>query len=87
MRRARRLSLSWPGSLWCHIRGAAPAAHGAAGDRLDHPSPVTLAEEDRAGLARCPELDTATGHVRDFGEILTDRLGSTRPTWRGGRCS
>ncbi|MFI9569786.1 hypothetical protein, partial [Streptomyces rishiriensis] len=21
------------------------------------------------------------GHVRDFGEILTDRLGSTLPTW------
>ncbi|MFF0561754.1 transposase [Streptomyces sp. NPDC004266] len=47
--------------------------------------PTTLAEEVRAGLkdvlARCPELDTATGHVRDFGEILTDRLGSTLPTW------
>ncbi|MCJ1676275.1 hypothetical protein MTF65_02660 [Streptomyces sp. APSN-46.1] len=38
--------------------------------------PATLTEEDRAGLkevlARCPELDTAAGHVRDFGEILTD---------------
>lgn len=48
-----------------------------------HPS--ALAEEDRAGLkevlARCPELDTAAGHVRDFSEILTDRLGSTLPTW------
>ncbi|MFF4427512.1 transposase [Streptomyces sp. NPDC001549] len=44
--------------------------------------PATLADEDRAGLkevlARCPELDTAAGHVR---EILTDRLGSTLPTW------
>ncbi|MCX5435320.1 hypothetical protein [Streptomyces sp. NBC_00063] len=47
--------------------------------------PTALSEEDRAGLkdvlARCPELDTAAGHVRDFGEILTDRLGSTLPTW------
>ncbi len=47
--------------------------------------PTTLNEEDRAGLkevlAHCPELDTAAGHGRDFGEILTDRLGSTLPTW------
>ncbi|MFK0047580.1 ISL3 family transposase [Streptomyces sp. NPDC090741] len=47
--------------------------------------PATLTEEARAGLkevlARCPELDTAAGHVRDFGEILTDRLGATLPTW------
>ncbi|WP_418955207.1 transposase [Streptomyces tritici] len=46
--------------------------------------PATLKEEDRAGLkevlAHCPELDTAAGHVRDFGEILTDRLGSTLST-------
>ncbi|MFE3144861.1 hypothetical protein [Streptomyces scopuliridis] len=28
-------------------------------------------------LARCPELDTVAGHIRDFGEILTDRLGVT----------
>ncbi|WP_407698689.1 transposase [Streptomyces fagopyri] len=44
-----------------------------------------LNDEDRATLrdvlARCPELDKAAGHVRDFGEILTDRLGSTLPTW------
>ncbi|MER6203210.1 transposase [Streptomyces sp. NPDC001586] len=47
--------------------------------------PTALTEEDRAGLnevlARCPELDKAAGHVRDFGEILTCRLGSTLPTW------
>ncbi|MFH9735746.1 hypothetical protein [Streptomyces sp. NPDC017260] len=47
--------------------------------------PTTLTDEDRAGLkdvlARCPELNTAAGHVRDFGEIFTDRLGSTLPTW------
>ncbi|MER5485924.1 ISL3 family transposase [Streptomyces sp. NPDC002812] len=47
--------------------------------------PTTLTEADRAGLkevlARCPELDTAAGHGRAFGEILTERLGSTLPTW------
>ncbi|GAA2410248.1 hypothetical protein GCM10010433_06240 [Streptomyces pulveraceus] len=47
--------------------------------------PISLSEEDRAGLkdvlARCPELDTAAGHIRDFGEILTDRLGVTLPAW------
>ncbi len=29
--------------------------------------------------AQC--LAKAAGHVRGFGEILTDRLGSTLPTW------
>ncbi|MGW2036721.1 ISL3 family transposase [Streptomyces virginiae] len=47
--------------------------------------PTSLTEEDRAALkevlARCPELDKAAGHVHDFGEILTNRLGSTLPTW------
>ncbi|MEW2253052.1 ISL3 family transposase [Streptomyces sp. NPDC006975] len=47
--------------------------------------PTALTGEDRAGLkdvlARCPELDTTAGHVRDFGEILTDRLGATLTTW------
>ncbi|WP_326614374.1 transposase [Streptomyces scopuliridis] len=47
--------------------------------------PISLSEEDRAGLkdvlARCPELDTVAGHIRDFGEILTDRLGVTLPAW------
>ncbi|MFD5877653.1 hypothetical protein [Streptomyces yangpuensis] len=47
--------------------------------------PTTLTEEDRAALrevlARCPELDRAAGHVRNVGEILADRLGSTLPTW------
>ncbi|WP_406083573.1 ISL3 family transposase [Streptomyces virginiae] len=47
--------------------------------------PTTLSEDDQAALkdvlARCPELDTAAGHIRDFGEILTDRLGTTLPTW------
>ncbi|WP_329100883.1 transposase [Streptomyces sp. NBC_01439] len=47
--------------------------------------PTALTEDDRAGLkgilARCPELDTASRHVLEFGEILTGRLGATLPTW------
>ncbi|MFI1177225.1 DesA/ISL3 alpha bundle tail domain-containing protein [Streptomyces melanogenes] len=47
--------------------------------------PTTLSEEDRAALkavlAHCPELDTTAGHIRDFGEMLTDRLGARLPTW------
>lgn len=47
--------------------------------------PTALTEEDSTGLmdvlTRCPELATAAGHVRDFGEILSGRLGSTLPAW------
>ncbi len=47
--------------------------------------PTALSEDDRAGLkgvlARCPEMDTAAGHVRDFGELLTDRLSARLPAW------
>ncbi|WP_309053645.1 transposase [Streptomyces sp.] len=47
--------------------------------------PNALSEKDRAGLkdvlALCPDLDTTAGHVRSFGETLTDRLGSPLPTW------
>ncbi|MGW7045718.1 hypothetical protein ACWGDT_24120 [Streptomyces avermitilis] len=47
--------------------------------------PTALGEEDRAALkdvlARCPERDTAAGYIRDFGEMLTGRLGTTLPTW------
>lgn len=47
--------------------------------------PTALNDEDRVGLknllTRCPELDTAAGHVREFGEILTGRLGTTLPAW------
>ncbi|GAX58356.1 hypothetical protein AQJ27_47485 [Streptomyces olivochromogenes] len=47
---------------------------------------TALGEENRVALqdvlTRCPELDAAAGHVRDFGEMLTDRLGC-----RGCPCS
>ncbi|MEU1854182.1 hypothetical protein ABZ499_34230 [Streptomyces sp. NPDC019990] len=45
--------------------------------------PATLSEEERTAsknvLVRCPELDTAAEHVRGFGDILTNRLGTTLP--------
>ncbi|MFE4336427.1 ISL3 family transposase [Streptomyces sp. NPDC056831] len=47
--------------------------------------PATVTEEDRAGLkevlARCPELDTAASHVRNFGGILSGHLGAGLPAW------
>ncbi|WP_328876145.1 transposase [Streptomyces sp. NBC_00287] len=46
---------------------------------------AALSEDERAALkevlARCPELDAAAEHVRDFSEILTQRRGSTLPAW------
>ncbi|MEV6881322.1 hypothetical protein [Streptomyces sp. NPDC051135] len=45
-----------------------------------------MTEEERDGLKEVlgfPELDKAAEHVRDFGEMLADRLGSTLPTWIG----
>ncbi|MFJ6917249.1 hypothetical protein ACIQUX_25290 [Streptomyces sp. NPDC101133] len=47
--------------------------------------PIVLSEDDRVGLKdvleRCPELDTAAGHVRNFGEILSGHLGARLPAW------
>ncbi|MGW3451785.1 transposase [Streptomyces sp. NPDC001076] len=47
--------------------------------------PAALSEHEHAAmkdvLARCPELDAAAEGVRNFGEILTCRLGSTLPAW------
>ncbi|MGY3199972.1 transposase [Streptomyces sp. TE5632] len=47
--------------------------------------PTALSEEEHAALkdvlARCPELDAAAGHVRDFGEMMAHRRGPTLPAW------
>ncbi|MFD7876593.1 hypothetical protein ACFV5G_21205 [Streptomyces sp. NPDC059766] len=47
--------------------------------------PTVLSEEDRAALkdvlARCPELDAAVGHVRNFGEMMAHRRGPALPAW------
>ncbi|MEU0719187.1 transposase [Streptomyces lavendulocolor] len=45
--------------------------------------PESLAETDRlrlkAVLVHCPELDTFTGHVRSFGQMLTEPRGERLP--------
>ncbi|MFD6879991.1 MULTISPECIES: ISL3 family transposase [unclassified Streptomyces] len=60
-----------------------PTVRQVTGWLTRHPS--ALCEDDRAGLkdvpTRCPELDTAAAHVRDFGEILSDRQGARLPAW------
>ncbi|MFD9374110.1 transposase [Streptomyces sp. NPDC059999] len=65
-------------------RGTA-AAVGAAGDRLAHPAPhgPDRGRPSRPEGGPGPLLRTGqgAGQVRGFGEILTDRLGSTLPTW------
>ncbi|WP_327135965.1 hypothetical protein OG311_38450 (plasmid) [Streptomyces sp. NBC_01343] len=57
-----------------------PTVRQVTGWLTRHP---TALSDDRAGLndvlTRCPELDTAAGHVRDLGEILSDRQGDGLP--------
>ena len=47
--------------------------------------PTTRSEEEhqhlKSILARCPELEAAHQHIRDFGEILTCHLGTLLPDW------
>ncbi|MEU4262682.1 ISL3 family transposase [Streptomyces argenteolus] len=47
--------------------------------------PETLTETEhlrlRAVLVHCPERDALTGHVRSFGQILTERQGERLPQW------
>ncbi|MGA5069064.1 BTAD domain-containing putative transcriptional regulator [Streptomyces exfoliatus] len=47
--------------------------------------PESLTETDRlrlkAVLVHCPELDALTGHVRSFGQMLTERQGERLPQW------
>ncbi|WNO76724.1 transposase [Streptomyces sp. AM8-1-1] len=65
---------------------AGTAADGAAGDRLVHTAPHNPDRgrpgRPEGGLGPLPRTGQGRGtHVRDFGEILTDRLGCTLPTW------
>lgn len=46
-------------------------------DRLDPDDKTRLKEI----LARCPELDTAAGHVRGFAEMMTNRDGHLLDEW------
>ncbi|MFE3526389.1 hypothetical protein ACFXOD_33205 [Streptomyces sp. NPDC059161] len=48
-------------------------------------NPGNLSDEDALALkeirAGCPELDAATGHVRDFATMMRDLTGSELPAW------
>ncbi len=53
--------------------------------RMDSP-PARVPDGDRppsiqAILVHCPELDALTGHVRPFGQVLTERQGERLPQW------
>ncbi|MEU8893507.1 ISL3 family transposase [Streptomyces sp. NPDC048442] len=66
-----------------HAPPAPPTVRQVTGWLTRHPT--SLSDDDRTALksvlAHCPELETAAEHIRGFGKILTDRLGSTLPTW------
>lgn len=63
--------------------GRPPSPRTVSGWILTHRD--ALAEKDRlklkSVLARCPELDALAGHVRSFGEMLTQRQGERLPAW------
>ncbi|WP_218929492.1 ISL3 family transposase [Streptomyces lunaelactis] len=60
-----------------------PSPRTVAGWILTHPD--TLPESERlklkSVLACCPELDALTGHVRAFGQMLTQLQGDQLPQW------
>ncbi|MFF2819599.1 ISL3 family transposase [Kitasatospora cineracea] len=60
-----------------------PSPRTATGWILTHPD--TLPEGDglklKSVVAGCPELDALTGHVRTFGQMLTQLQGAQLPEW------
>ncbi|MEU1854217.1 transposase [Streptomyces sp. NPDC019990] len=89
-RRERSRHLPGDPRLHCHparrpTAGAASATNGAAGDRLAHPPSRNLKRGRAHGFEERPGPLPRTGHRRRtrprFGEILTNRLGTTLPAW------
>ncbi|WP_369780007.1 transposase [Streptomyces sp. R33] len=60
-----------------------PSPRVVAGWILRRPETLTETEHLRlkAVLVHCPELDALTGHVRSFGQMLTERQGERLPQW------
>ncbi|MFE4255005.1 transposase [Streptomyces sp. NPDC056910] len=61
----------------------APHPRPVAGWILRHPDSLCEFEQLRlkAVLTHCPELETLTGHVHSFAQILTERQGQRLPEW------
>ncbi|MFB7214741.1 hypothetical protein [Streptomyces sp. NPDC056255] len=74
--REKRLS---PG----RVTARPPSPRVVAGWILRRPETLTETEHLRlkAVLVHCPELDALTGHVRAFGQMLTERQGERLPQW------
>lgn len=74
--REKRLS---PGS----VTARPPSPRVVAGWILRRPESLTETEHLRlkAVLVHCPELDGLTGHVRFFGQMLTERRSERLPQW------
>ncbi|MFE4579420.1 transposase [Streptomyces chartreusis] len=65
------------------VRARPPSPRVVAGWILRRPETLTETEHLRlkAVLVHCPELDALTGHVRAFGQMLTERQGERLPQW------
>ncbi|MFD7481051.1 ISL3 family transposase [Streptomyces sp. NPDC059837] len=74
--RTKRLSID-------PVTAPPPSPRTVAGWILRHPDSLSEVERLRlkAVLARCPELEALTGHVRSFAQILTERQGQRLPEW------
>ncbi|GHC73324.1 transposase [Streptomyces cinnamoneus] len=63
--------------------GRPPSPRTVASATLPHPD--VLAESERlklkSVLTHCPELDALAGHVRSFGQMLTQLQGERLPDW------
>ncbi|MGW4380443.1 ISL3 family transposase [Kitasatospora sp. NPDC004531] len=65
------------------MTGQPPSPRTVADRILRRPTALPEAEQLqlKAVLARCPELDALTPHVRAFAVMLTERQGERLPNW------
>ncbi|MFC9931820.1 transposase [Streptomyces sp. NPDC127190] len=71
--------------LHCRTTSASRGSAAPPHRPIDHDEPGNLSDEDALTLkeirAASPELDAATGHVRDFATMMRDLTGSELPAW------